>query len=317
MVDAVIFWTVPPEEEGIRIDSALPSHVEDATRTQAKRWIEDGRVKVGSRPVRPSRLLHAGEQVEVVVPAVVPAVPPPEAIPLSLAYEDEHLLVVDKPAGMVVHAGAGHRSGTLVNALLYHCSHLSGIGGVSRPGIVHRLDRGTSGLLVVAKSDRVHRALARQFAARGVEKEYLALVHGRPPAKLRIDTAIGRDRKDRKKISSRSDRARTAVTEIERIETLNGTTLVGVKIETGRTHQIRVHLAEAGYPVVGDLLYGRGREARTPPPAKRILGALSRPALHARLLGFEHPVTRQFMRFESKLPPELEAVIAELRALER
>lgn len=307
-------WTVTPDEENVRLDIAVPSHVESASRAQAKRWIEAGSVRVEGKVVRPSRLLRTGEIVEVEPPPPEPAEPRPEAIPLDVEYEDADLLVLVKPPAMVVHPAPGHSTGTLVNALLHHCTHLSGVGGVARPGIVHRLDQGTSGLLVVAKNDLAHRSLAGQFESRTIEKRYLALVYGEVPDRLNLETPIGRDVHDRKKISSRTRHGRTAITHLNRTESFAGSTLVSIRIETGRTHQIRVHLSEAGYPVVGDTQYGRSRRApRGSEETYRILRSLSRPALHAAVLGFRHPRSGEPMRFEIPLPDDIQQVVDALR----
>ena len=315
-----IRWTVAREEESLRLDRVIPAHVPDASRAQAKRWIEDGRVRVEGRQARPSLAVREGETVVVQLPSPEPARTPPEPIPLNVVYEDEDLLVVNKPPFLVVHPAPGHRSGTLVNALLHHCPNLSGVGGVIRPGIVHRLDRGTSGLLVVAKHDRAHRAIARQFACRSVEKRYQALVYGRPPSPLRIESPLGRDIRNRKRISSRSPRGKPAITVATSIEHLPHTTLLSVQIETGRTHQIRVHLSEAGFPVVGDKDYGRRRRPSSPASKDaaglQILGILeemSRPALHAALLSFLHPGSGEPVRFEAPLPADIEALLTKLR----
>ena len=315
-----ISWTVAREEEGLRLDRAIPAHVPDATRAQAKRWIEDGRVRVEDRQARPSLALRVGETVAVELPPPEPAGTPPEPIPLDIVYEDEDLVVVNKPPFLVVHPAPGHRTGTLVNALLHHCPNLSGVGGVMRPGIVHRLDRGTSGLLVVAKHDRAHRAIARQFARRSVEKRYQALVYGRPPSPLRLESPLGRDIRDRKRISSRSPRGKTAITVATSMERLPLTTLLAVRIETGRTHQIRVHLSEAGFPVVGDTLYAGGRQsssrASKDPTSLRILRLLeemNRPALHAASLSFLHPGSGELVTFEAPLPPDMRELLMKLR----
>ena len=313
---ATVRWIVSPQEDNTRIDRLIPDHVEIASRAQAKRWIEDGRVRVNGQAVRPSRLAHSGEEVEVEVPPAEPAEPQPEAIAIAILYEDEDIVVVDKPPHMVVHPAAGHTSGTLVNALLHHCRDLSGIGGVARPGIVHRLDQGTSGLLVAAKNDLSHRALARQFAARSVEKLYLALVYGSAPERLLMESPIGRDPHNRKKISSRSRHPKSAITKAERLEVLSICTLLSIRITTGRTHQIRVHLSEAGFPVVGDTDYGR---TRRPPKGSEqgfeILNRLDRPALHATRLAFHHPRSGETLQFEAPLPPDIQHVLDELRHL--
>lgn len=309
-------WVVQAEEENLRIDRAIPEHIEESSRAQAKRWCEKGFVRVGGRTVRPSRHLHTGESVEVEVPLPEPAEPEPEDIPLDISYEDEDLLVIVKPPHMVVHPAPGHYSGTLVNALLHHCSDLSGIGDVARPGIVHRLDQGTSGLIVVAKNHSSHLSLTRQFAGRSVEKRYLALVHGSAPDHLRLEQPLGRDERDRKKISSRARRAKPATTEAEKLETLPFTTFLSVRIETGRTHQIRVHLSEAGFPVVGDRDYGRPRRPpRGGEKAFRVIEQLTRPALHAAQLGFRHPRSNEMVRFEAPLASDFQEVVDALRLL--
>jgi 23S rRNA pseudouridine1911/1915/1917 synthase len=253
-----------------------------------------------------------GQQVSVAIPDPVEPEPKAEEIPLTILYQDHDLIVVDKPAGMVVHPAAGHASGTLVNALLHHVDDLSGIGGEKRPGIVHRLDRGTSGLLVVAKHDAAHEELARQFREREVEKEYVALVWGEVNAGRRIDAPIGRDPADRKKMSQRARRSREAVTRILRAERVHPMlTLARVAIHTGRTHQIRVHLSAIGHPIVGDALYG-GVHRRVPGDAKAVTH-LDRPFLHAARLVFHHPSDGRRMEFDSPLPADLERVLADLR----
>jgi 23S rRNA pseudouridine1911/1915/1917 synthase len=226
-------------------------------------------------------------------------------------HDDSDLIVIDKPAGMVVHPGAGHRQGTLVNALLHHVDDLSGIGGEERPGIVHRLDRGTSGLMVVAKNDAAHRELSRQFQEREVQKTYLALVWGVAQAGRRIDLPIGRDAKDRQKMSTRARRSREAVTRIIHAEPLRGVTLVEVAIDTGRTHQIRVHLSAIHHPVVGDATYGGVR--RHVAADVRAVNRLERPFLHAHKLSFAHPSDGRTMAFESPLPSDLRDVLDRLK----
>ncbi len=241
----------------------------------------------------------------------MPATPIPEAIPLDILHEDEDLVVVNKKAGMVVHPAAGHATGTLVNALLSHSSDLSGIGGVMRPGIVHRLDAGTSGVIVVAKNDRAHHSLQSQFQKRTVTKIYLALAYGTAAERFTIDQPIGRDARDRKKISSRTRTPRQATSEVTRIEKLPGCSLLEIRIRTGRTHQIRVHLSEAGHPLVGDRDYGASsRAARALTP----LRDFARPALHAFRLAFEHPSRGEEVRFEAPLPEDFSRLLTELRA---
>src|SRR5206468_3605000 len=282
------------------------------SRSQIQRLIKEGRVRVAGGSAKANQPVKAGQAIAVDVPEPVDAAPRPEALPLPIVYQDRDLIVVDKPAGMVVHPAAGHASGTLVNALLHHVDDLSGIGGTKRPGIVHRLDRGTSGLMVVAKHDAAHDELARQFHDREVEKEYIALVWGEVQGGRRIDAPIGRDSKDRKKMSARARRARSAVTRIVEAEPLNpALTLVRVAIQTGRTHQIRVHLSAIGHPVVGDALYGGIR--RRVAGDLRAVTHLDRPFLHAARLAFTHPTDHRRLEFESPLPDDLQRVVEDLR----
>jgi 23S rRNA pseudouridine1911/1915/1917 synthase len=300
---------------GERLDRWLVRCVPEASRARLQAVIAQGGVQVDGRPARPSLRLKAGQTVSIRLPAPAPAVPLPEDIPLAIVHEDRHLLVVDKPAGLAVHPGAGRGSGTLVNALLHRVHDLSGIGGVLRPGIVHRLDRGTSGLMVVAKDDATHLALSRQFAGRSVEKEYLAVVLGVPrPAQGTIDAPIGRDPVHRKRMSTRAPRGRAARSTYEVMEAFGGAALVRVRIATGRTHQIRVHLAAIGHPVAGDETYGGSRRPAAGAPAVRVaLAALTRPALHAARLAFTHPATGERLSFQSALPADLQALLAALR----
>jgi len=255
--------------------------------------------------------VRAGERIVVEVPAPAPTGLEPEPLELPIVYQDSDVVVIDKPAGMVVHPSAGHARGTVVNALLYHVTDLSGIGGQDRPGIVHRLDRGTSGLMVVAKHDAAHRELARQFHDREVEKAYFALAWGLVHAGRRIDESIGRDPSNREKMSSRARHARSAVTRVVRAEFLGGVSLLEVVIQTGRTHQIRAHLSGIGHPIVGDPLYG-GVHRRVPGHLHAVQ-RLERPFLHAARLSFSHPVAGTRLTFDSPLPPDLAAVIEALR----
>ena len=306
---------VPAEYGGQRLDQVLAALIPDHTRSQIQRLIKQGMANVGGKSGHASTVVREGDVITLEIPPPEPATPHPEAIPLTIVYDDADVVVVDKPAGMVVHPAAGHSQGTLVNALLHHVKNLSGVGGERRPGIVHRLDRGTSGLMVVAKHDRAHAELARQFQDRRVEKRYLALVWGVVRTGRRIDLPLGRDPVERKKISTRSRRARDAVTRVTTAEHLQGVSLVGVAIATGRTHQIRVHLGAIGHPVVGDAVYG-GRH-RHPPPHLRAVQRLDRPFLHAAHLSFHHPVGGRRVAFDSELPPDLQGVLDELRIVYR
>ncbi len=273
------------------------------SRAQVRRWIDAGRVSVNGLVCRPSHRLAAGDEIEALPPEAVLGEARPEAIPLSVVYEDAELIVVDKAPGMVVHPSPGHESGTLVNALLHHCADLAGVGGVLRPGIVHRLDRGTSGVLVVAKNDATHQALSEQFRDHSIERLYRAFVRCLPRADAgRIEQPIGRHPRERKRMSVRSPvgrEARTAWRVLHRHPSSQVSELE-IRPETGRTHQIRVHLSSVGMPIVGDPVYGRGqRRGRT--------HGLERPALHAAVLGFTHPGTGERVRFEAPLPKDLAA----------
>jgi 23S rRNA pseudouridine1911/1915/1917 synthase len=303
---------VDAESAGSRLDVFLAGVLPQHSRSQFQRLIREGRVTVGGAPAKANLALKAGQVVRVEIPPAAPAMPVAQALTLPIVYQDEDVIVVDKPAGMVVHPGAGHDDGTLVNALLFHADNLSGVGGELRPGIVHRLDRGTSGLLVAAKNDAAHRELTRQFHDREVEKEYVALAWGEVHAGRRIDLAIGRDPVHREKMSTRARRSRTAVTRITRAQDLRGVTLVHVAIATGRTHQIRVHLSAIGHPIVGDRVYGGVRHQM--PAALRPVERLERPFLHAARLAFAHPRDGHRMEFEAPLPDDLQAVLDELEA---
>lgn len=305
---------VTEEYEHARLDHFLTAVLPEKSRSQIQRLIKGGAVHVGSRAVRPGSTVRRGDIVSMEFPAPTPATPVPEALPLNIVYEDSDIVIVDKPAGMVVHPAAGHAEGTLVNALLHHIRDLSGVGGEIRPGIVHRLDRGTSGLMVVAKHDAAHEALACQFRERSVEKEYVALVWGVVNAGRRIDAPIGRDPGDRKRMSTRARRARSAVTRVTRAEHLRGVTLVHVAIATGRTHQIRVHLNAIGHPIVGDSIYGGIR--RHLPADLRPVGRLERPFLHAARLAFAHPRDGRRVELQSPLAPDLQSVIDDIRTLQ-
>lgn len=304
-------FTADAENAGERLDRYLTAQIPDHSRSQIQRLIQDGRV-THSRytQAKPNSDVRDGDVITVDLPDPVPTAAQPEDLPLEMLFNDADIVVVNKPAGMVVHPAAGNPGGTLVNALLHHVKDLSGIGGEVRPGIVHRLDKGTSGVMVIAKHDDAHKELARQFHDREVEKEYVALAWGLVQQRKRISAAIGRDPKHRVRMSTRAGRARSAVTRVTWSRDLKGVTLLRVAIATGRTHQIRVHLSEIGHPVVGDALYG-GVRRRVPHPLRAVT-QLTRPFLHAERLAFTHPRTKERMEFTAPLPADLEAVLAQL-----
>jgi len=289
----------------------LVSMLADHSRSQLQRLIIEGCIRVrGAVAVKANTLVHEGDHVEVEVPEPQPSQLAAEPVALDILFQDADIAVLNKPAGMVVHPGAGHASGTLVNALLHHMDDLSGVGGERRPGIVHRLDRGTSGVMVIAKNDAAHQELSRQFHDREIEKEYIALVWGVVQAGRRIDAAIGRDPSHRQKMSARAKHAREAVTRITRAHHLPGLTLCQVAIHTGRTHQIRVHLSAIGHPIVGDALYG-GVHRRVAGDI-RAVQRLERPFLHAARLVIKHPRDGRRLEFIAPLPDDLDAVLNDL-----
>jgi 23S rRNA pseudouridine1911/1915/1917 synthase len=308
-------FIVEEEMAGQRADSVL-ADLCGTPRAQVRRWIDEGRVSVGGQPLlRPGRRMATGDHLEARPPEPVSTEVVPEPIPLGVLFEDAHVIVIDKPAGLVVHPAPGHWRGTLVNALLHHCHDLAGIGGVLRPGIVHRLDRGTSGVMVAAKDDATHTALSRQFQDHSIERIYRALTRALPAADSgRIDRAIGRHVRDRKRMSVHTRSGREAVTEwrVEERFPRAGAAWLEIRPRTGRTHQIRVHLASIGLPLAGDTVYGRAHRERG-----RRLPRLDRPALHAAVLGFTHPATGERLRFEAPLPADLERALETLRAGER
>ena len=290
---------------GKRLDVFLALESKSLTRSYVQKLITNGLVSVNGSPAKPSYRVKEGDIVILRLPPPEGLELRPEPIPLDICYEDGDVVVVNKPRGMVVHPGAGNFSGTLVNALLYHCRDLSGINGVLRPGIVHRLDKFTSGLLVVAKNDASHLELARQLKERKVKRRYIALVHGRVKNQCgTVDAPIGRDPKNRQKMAVVFKNSRPAVTHYRVIEYLDGYTLLEVRLETGRTHQIRVHMSYIGHPVAGDDKYG---------PSKPGLG-LTGQFLHAASLGFYHPRSSVYMEFEAPLPEELAAVLSRLKS---
>ena len=308
----IVRLTVSSEHDGQRLDHVLTAHIGNRTRSQIQRLIKLGMARVNALPASASTIVREGALVTLEIPPPGPASPTAQALPITIIYDDPDIVIVDKPPGMVVHPAAGHADGTLVNALLHHVQDLSGVGGERRPGIVHRLDRGTSGLMVVAKNDLAHSNLAQQFRDRVVEKHYVALVWGTVQAGRRIDFPVGRDPVNRKKISTRSRRAREAVTRIVASEHFDGVSLIRVAIATGRTHQIRVHLNAIRHPVVGDAIYGGVH--RHPPPHLRSVLRLDRPFLHAEHLSFRHPVDGRTLTFESDIPEDLRRVLQEVKA---
>ncbi len=300
-----------PEDEGLRLDQFLVKRLPELSRARVQQLIRDGHVVLDRGTAKPGLVIHADLTAHVDIPPPAPAIPAPEALPLTSLYDDGDLVVIDKPAGMVVHPAAGHPTGTLVNALLHHVGGLSGIGGMLRPGIVHRLDKGTSGVMVIAKNDASHQHLAKQFHDRLVKKEYVALVWGLVAAGGTLDSPIGRDKHHRTKMSSRATHARSALTTISAAEAFRGVTLISVLIGTGRTHQIRVHLSESGHPIVGDSVYGGLRKIL--PTHLSSLAGLDRPFLHAAVISFTHPRSGAPITINAPMPEDLSSRIAALR----
>jgi 23S rRNA pseudouridine1911/1915/1917 synthase len=305
---------VSAEAAGERLDAFIATAIADLSRSRAVQLIADGQVRLNGQAARKSERVEAGDVVEVQVPPPTSSEVAPEAIPLEILYEDGDLVVLAKPAGLVVHPAPGHRSGTLVNALLHHIDDLSGIGGVKRPGIVHRLDKDTSGLMIVAKHDQAHRSLASALKRREIRRIYLAACWGHLSAdRLSVDAPVGRSSRDRKRMAVREG-GRPALTHFERIARWPAADLVRAQLETGRTHQIRVHLAHIGHPVVGDPVYGtagaRGISGRDRAWAAELERRVPRQFLHAQRLDLVHPRTREPMTFESPPPPDLAAVLA-------
>ncbi len=301
--ESVLVLTVPDGADG-RLDAWLAAQAVGLSRARIQSLIKEGCVTCGGVPVKANARPRPGSVIEIRVPAPVPSVPLPEDIPLDIVYEDADCLVLNKPAGLVVHPAPGHATGTLVNALLHHCRGLCGVGGVERPGIVHRLDKDTSGLMVVAKNDAAMAGFVRLFQTHGVAKEYLTLVHGAPPQSSgTVNSLIGRHPVDRKRMAVVMRNGKQAVTHYSVEKRLGGITLVRCRIETGRTHQIRVHMQSLGCPVVGDALYGR------PAADKRLTPVPPRQMLHAARLAFTHPVTGSAMAFNVPLPRDFETYL--------
>jgi 23S rRNA pseudouridine1911/1915/1917 synthase len=307
---------VSAEAAGTRLDKYLALHVEELSRTQLQRLLAAGQIRMARGLATASTRVQAGEVITVRIPPPQPARPPAEAIPLRIVYEDEALLVIDKPPGLVVHPAPGHPRGTLVNALLYHCPTLSGVGGEARPGIVHRLDKDTSGLLLVAKHDRSHRHLAAQLKARQLRRDYLALVRGQPSlSQGTIEAPIGRHPQQRQKMAVVTRHGREARTHYAVRAAWGPVSLLHLRLDTGRTHQIRVHLAHIGHAVLGDPVYGAALWS-LPGQAllERQIRAFPRQALHATQVRFQHPETAQWLEFAAPLPADMATLLARLQA---
>ncbi|WP_132766634.1 RluA family pseudouridine synthase [Tepidibacillus fermentans] len=296
-------WTIDSDHAGERIDKFLVEQFAEWSRSQIQQWIKEGHVTVNEKEVKANYKVNEEDEIVVKIPPQKDLEIEPENIPLDIVYQDQDVVVINKPRGLVVHPAPGHYSGTLVNALLYHIKDLSGINGVLRPGIVHRIDKDTSGLIMVAKNDLAHESLARQLKDHIVHRVYVALVHGNIPHDLgTVDAPIGRDPKDRKKMAVVHKNSKHAVTHFIVKERFEGYTLIECKLETGRTHQIRVHMQYIGHPLVGDPLYG----------PKRTLN-IDGQALHAKVLGFEHPRTGEYLEFDSELPEDMDRLLEQLR----
>jgi 23S rRNA pseudouridine1911/1915/1917 synthase len=300
-VKEVVYWG----EKGERLDRFLARQFADLTRSQVKRLIDGGWVRVNDRTAKAASGLQPGDRIHAIIPPSPPSELQPQPLPLAIIFEDNHLLVLNKPAGMVVHPGPGHASSTLVNALLAHSPGIATVGGAQRAGLVHRLDKDTSGIMVVAKTDRAHRHLTRQFKERRVVKEYIALVHGRVGEVCgTVSLSLGRDQSDRKRISTRTRKPREAITHWRSVHRFRSCTLLAVRPVTGRTHQIRVHLAAVHHPVVGDPLYRRHKR-----DSSKILPGLKRQFLHAFRLSFIHPETERSGVYLAPLPRDLSGAL--------
>lgn len=305
-LDEEAVLTVSEQEAGLRLDVFITAGLPDCTRSFVQKLITEGRVSSLGQPIlKANQRLSMGQEITVRIPPPEQVDIEPENIPLDVVYEDDQLLVVNKAQGMVVHPAVGNYSSTLVNALLFHCQDLSGINGVLRPGIVHRIDKDTSGLLVVAKTDKAHLGLAEQIRAHTMSRRYLALLNGvMPEPGGTVDAPVGRDPKDRKKMAVVHVNSKSAITHYTVKERFRDNTFVECRLETGRTHQIRVHMAYLNHPVLGDPLYG---------PRKKVPYKLDGQVLHAAILGFVHPATQEYMEFSAPLPGYFERLLLELR----
>lgn len=303
---------VAEEQCGERLDAFIAAALEELTRSAVQRLIEHGQILVDGKEVKSSHKISAGEEISICIPPPEPSTALPEKMQLDILFEDADVVVVNKPAGLTVHPGAGAPGGTLVNGLLAHCTDLSGIGGEIRPGIVHRIDKDTTGILVVAKNDASHQGLAAQFSQHTVKRVYLALVFGSPKTdKGRIEGDIGRHPVERKKMSGKSKHGRHAVTHWKVLARYPGVSLLQLRLETGRTHQIRVHLSESKHPLLGDSVYGGDARLGNIKDAKlkALIKELGRQALHAKTLGFIHPTKGEYVEFDSELPEDMQRIL--------
>jgi 23S rRNA pseudouridine1911/1915/1917 synthase len=307
---------VGPADSGKRLDLYIAALIPDCSRSVATTLIRNGKIRVQGAVKKPGYRVRAGDEVHGHIPPPTPILFKPEPIPIDILFEDVHIIVVNKQPGLVVHPAPGHYSGTLVNSLLYHCPLIEGIGTALRPGIVHRLDKDTSGVLVVAKNDRAHRHLAKLFKARLVQKNYLALVYGAMESDSgTISLPIGRHPVDRKKMSTKSRKTRVAETTWRIIERFGSASLIELDLKTGRTHQIRVHCAAIHHPVIGDPVYGRRNTWKNVAHGQDLFGSIKRQMLHAWRLAFTHPATQEAVSFEAPLPADMQGVSDALRGI--
>jgi 23S rRNA pseudouridine1911/1915/1917 synthase len=305
---------VKPPDSGKRLDRYIASCISDCSRSIATHLIRTGKIRVQGMVRKPGYRVKTGDEISGCIPPPEPVLFKPEPIPIEILHEDDEIIVINKQPGMVVHPAPGHHSGTLVNALLHHCPKLTGIGGALRPGIVHRLDKDTSGVLVVAKNDRAHIHLSRQFKSRRVKKEYLALVYGKMESDSgSVSLPIGRHPVDRKKMSTNSRKSRVAKTTWQIRERFELASLIEVNLKTGRTHQIRVHCAAIKHPVMGDKVYGPRKRGKNVTYHKNLIESIPRQMLHAWRIGLTHPVTEKMVSFEAPIPSDMQAILNALR----